>query len=887
MAIIKGRYIDLFFILLLLKVNICPGQTFISGNVSSNSEAVAFASIILSPENSPQIIAYTLTDTLGKYQLEIDTTGSFLLITSMIGYQKDTVNIDIEKAGNNKNQNIILKGKTFEIEEVTISAEKSIVIRNDTIVVLADAFRRGDEVVLEDLLKRIPGLEIDDEGKIRVHGKEIEKVMVEGDDFFERGYTLLTKNMPSAPIDKVEILQHYSNNPLLKGIENSEKVALNLTLKEEAKGIWFGNVSMGYDVFSKDRYQGKGNLMNFKKKTKYYFLTSLNNIGINELGNASPSSFNLDAESPEGRAHQFLNLSVANPYLKEQRTLLNNQELGSLNAIFNPTTKLKVKLSLILNGDEKKFITNTVDSVSTRSISFVNRENYRLRNKHTSILSNVNIQYRDSLNYSLEFQSKYYANSQTDASNFALNSNLSLESLTTEHNLFSQNFLFTKKLKDRDVFLLRAQYTQEKAPQNYNLSNPVFREAIPELKDKETLNQNTTSELQLFSIESQYIKKWPNGNLFDVHVGNNIKSDKLGHLISSNDNGLLQYEEFESNEAEIQTKDLFITGKYTLDVNKFKIHSKLELHQLFNSFNDSLSQKQAIFFVNPVLGVDYTPSSKHKFTSAYSFNKKNIQINDIYGSLIISGSNSLSSGLGRFDQLSSSTFLLSYQSGDWGGRIFSNASLLYNINHDYISYNSRIFQNFSINQKTIIKDQTLWNANYNIDYYISKLKSNLKLKLSFSNNQYENFINDSESRNIIYNNYNFGIEFRTGWIGIFNFHLGSQWSHNQVTSPLRSNFSKIVSFCDLSFILNKKLSIELNSDLYFWDNLPPGKNIYYFFDANLRYTLIPNTLTLSVDLRNAFDNRYFRSISINDLGSSITEYLIQPRILITKIEMRF
>ncbi len=115
----------------------------------------------------------------------------------------------------------------------------------------ADSFKQGNEQVIEDLLRKIPGLNIDSDGTIKVGNQEIEKVMIDGDDMFEKGYKILTKNMPVNPVDKIELLQNYSNNKHLKGIENSEKVALNLTLKDDYKRTWFGNTNLGYGLFQK------------------------------------------------------------------------------------------------------------------------------------------------------------------------------------------------------------------------------------------------------------------------------------------------------------------------------------------------------------------------------------------------------------------------------------------------------------------------------------------------------------------------------------------------------------------------------------------------------------------------------------------------------------
>lgn len=180
------------------------------------------------------------------------------------------------------------------------------------------------------MLKKLPGLSINDDGTIFYGNQSIEKVMVDGDDMFDKGYKILTKNMPVNPIDKIQLLQNYSNNKHLKGIENSEKVALNLTLKEDYKRIWFGDIGLGYGLASENRYEVRNNLMNFGKKNKYYFLTNLNNIGEDAVGDLNdlirPYRFNEPASIGDNQsANSLLSLGFNNPNLKKKELILITQ----------------------------------------------------------------------------------------------------------------------------------------------------------------------------------------------------------------------------------------------------------------------------------------------------------------------------------------------------------------------------------------------------------------------------------------------------------------------------------------------------------------------------------------------------------------------------------
>lgn len=117
--------------------------------------------------------------------------------------------------------------------------------------------------MVEDLLKNIPGIEIGSDGNIKVNGKTIDKLLIEGDDLFDDKYKLLTKNLDANNIEEVEVLNNYEDNPVLKSFQQSEKVALNLKLKKDKKNVWFGNLDLGYGM--DNRYNSTANIGLLKK----------------------------------------------------------------------------------------------------------------------------------------------------------------------------------------------------------------------------------------------------------------------------------------------------------------------------------------------------------------------------------------------------------------------------------------------------------------------------------------------------------------------------------------------------------------------------------------------------------------------------------------------
>ena len=119
-------------------------------------------------------------------------------------------------------RNIVLEEQPEPLDEVELVYEMPVTIKGDTIVYNADSFNTGSERKLEDVLKNLPGIEVNDEGRIEVEGKEVTKITVEGKDFFDGDTKVGTKNIPSSAVDKIQVLRNYSEVGQLSGVRNSQ-----------------------------------------------------------------------------------------------------------------------------------------------------------------------------------------------------------------------------------------------------------------------------------------------------------------------------------------------------------------------------------------------------------------------------------------------------------------------------------------------------------------------------------------------------------------------------------------------------------------------------------------------------------------------------------------
>lgn len=859
--------------------------------IDKTNKPLIYTNVILKDSISKSIIAYSFSNQNGIYNLKTNKYGKFNLIFTSLGYEIKTVPLLLNSRQKQLIIDVTLNEKMTKLDEVIIQAERPFSINKDTINFKTKFYVKGNEQTVEELLKTIPGVNINSDGTIKIGNQEIEKLMVDGDDLFEKGYKILSKNMPAYPIEEVEVLKNYSNNRLLKGVEESNKVALNLKLNEKSKRIWFGNIetSIGNDNF----YQLKGNLMNFGKKNKYYFLTNLNSIGYNATGDINhlirPFRFNEPSSIGDNQqVNNLLHIYSSIPNFKRSRTNFNNAELVSLNAIFNPTKKLKIKTLGFFNWDEQDFFRNNLDLVNVNGTTFTNTEDYQLQKKKSVAFGKLDFIYNISKTKMLEATTKYNNGDFKNTSNLVFNGNSTIENLQHQNTLFDQKINYTNKFNDKKVFLLTGRFIDEKAPQNYTINQFFYQDLFPAFGNTNNVKQQSVNEMQFAGVNAHLLDRKNNENLLELQLGNEFRKDKLQTTFSLlEDETILEYPNGYQNQTSYQVNDLYLKSKYRLKINDFGIVGKLNVHQLFNRLeNNGISNNQSPFFINPSLGLDWEINNKNKIMSSYSYNNTNAKVLDVFSDFVLTGFRSFFKGTGNFNQLDASSFVFNYQLGNWSDRFFANTFILYSKNHDFLSTNTHIKQNFKQSEKTLIKDREFVSINSKLDYYFKFISSNFKLDVGYTKSEFKNRVNNSNLRQVKSYNYNYGFELRSGFSGIFNYHIGTKWNTTKIETTINNSFTDNESFLDLSFIFNKKLDVQLQSERYYFGNLQTD-NTYYFLDLDARYKLIKNKLTLGLTGKNLFNTEKFRNFSISDIGTSITEYRLLPRFLLLELEYRF
>ncbi|HLO60215.1 MAG TPA: outer membrane beta-barrel protein [Bacteroidales bacterium] len=277
------KYLALFIIL--FSGSILSAQSFtIQGQLhDSLSQPLPFATVILLYPGDSTLVDFTTSNTEGNFSIRNVKPGNYLLRISFVGYRTYFKTIATTSPGNILDLgNIQLSAQNKSLGEVTVISERvPVVVKKDTIEFNASSFKTNPNANVEDLLKKMPGIQVKSDGKIMAQGQEVKKIEIEGKTFFGNDPTLATRNLPANAVEKVQVYDKKSEQATFTGIDDGEKQkTINLKLKADRKKALFGNVSAG--AGTNDRFRGKFSVNRFNSGNQLSFLGMAGNF--NEQG---------------------------------------------------------------------------------------------------------------------------------------------------------------------------------------------------------------------------------------------------------------------------------------------------------------------------------------------------------------------------------------------------------------------------------------------------------------------------------------------------------------------------------------------------------------------------------------------------------------------------
>ncbi len=283
------RYIILPFTILFFSLQNLSAQ--VKGIVvdSATNKAIESAIVGLVIKSNITDTTYTLTSQKGEFSFEKVPTSNFSIIITNAGYHPVAKFIPVNTTEKTINLgNISLANMSKVMDEIVIQSSP-IIIKEDTIEYRADAFKVKENAVVEDLLKKLPGVQVDKNGNIKAQGKPVTKVKVNGKDFFGGDPKTATRELPANIVDKVQIIDDYGDQATISGIKDGEpQKVMNIQLKKDKNFGYFGRVTLG--AGDKERYQAALTGNYFRDKQQISIFTNSNNTNQSVGGGGNSRS---------------------------------------------------------------------------------------------------------------------------------------------------------------------------------------------------------------------------------------------------------------------------------------------------------------------------------------------------------------------------------------------------------------------------------------------------------------------------------------------------------------------------------------------------------------------------------------------------------------------
>ena len=216
--------------------------------------------------------------------------GNYIIHITYVGHHDYFRNVIISSTNRTANLGTVELGTDNILLDAAVVTAKAaeIVVKGDTVEYNADSYKVTESAILEDLLKKMPGIEVDSEGKITVNGREIKKIMVDGEEFFSTDPKVASKNLPAKMVEKLQVLDRRTDLAQMTGFDDGEEeTIINLMVRPGMKEGLFGNAFVGYGT--KDRYEGNAMVNYMKDKNQYTALggfNNTNNAGFSDLASS-------------------------------------------------------------------------------------------------------------------------------------------------------------------------------------------------------------------------------------------------------------------------------------------------------------------------------------------------------------------------------------------------------------------------------------------------------------------------------------------------------------------------------------------------------------------------------------------------------------------------
>lgn len=862
------------------------------GKVSDSlQQPLQYVNILAVPNADDFEVTFAITNQDGNYKLKLEQNQTYTVTTSYLGFLPNKEEVSL---GKDTTKNITLKENPNQLDEVTINYTPPITVKKDTIIYLTDKFVTGEERKLKDVLKKLPGVEVDRKGNVTVNGKKVTKVLVENKTFFTGNSKLAVNNIPADAIDKVEILDNYNEVAMLKDLQDSEDMAMNIKLKEDKKNFTFGDIEAG--AGHKDRYVIHPNVFYYSPKTNVNLIGDINNTGFKSFTFKDYLEF-------EGGFGKLLNdaSSYFGLYNSDFAQFLNNQDyrasttqFGALNIRQTLNDATDISGYIIVNNESNQTEANTTNNYQNIATPFTEQRNSSNNLNNFFTIGKITLEYNPTPKEDLAYNS--FVKLTNNNSNGLLNTqsnnqNNSINTLTDSYGLnLKQNLSYSRKLSKNHTATLEATYSyQNDQPiTNWITNQQILQGLIPLQTD---IN---------FNILQTKIVKSHNANVIvkDYWVLNNFN-----HLYSSlgvntafssfNNTDLQQLSDGSinnfaasgfNNNVDYNFTDTFIglEYKFQVGITTFKPAAYFHFYNWqVQEFDNSINKSKVLVLPQFITKIEFNNSKK--INIKYKLNASFPSINRLANNFILNSFNSVFKGDATLDNTLYHTASVNY----YKFSLFKG--LNYNLN---ANYNRRVKSYKSVTQlqgieqfsSPILFDQPEQNVTLSgrVSKKIKKLKFNYNTRFSY--NDFFQIINQNTNLNISKSLQN-TVSLETSFKNHPNIEVG--YTHETSNYKARSNTTTFLNtsfFTDLEYDFLNDFIFKADYSLDTFNNKTTN-NSNQFDNANtsLFYQKEDSPWSFEVAVTNLFDVKFRQTNSFSDFLIQDSKTFVLPRIVLLKL----
>lgn len=633
--------------------------------VSPEKKGIAKASVSVC-DSTDNILSFTYTSHAGLFSLKEIPKNSRILNVRAMGYESRA--IPIENVHDNDTIRLLTKSTT--LQEVTVKGDRGY-ISGDTINYFVSAFAKGSDKSIADVLKRMPGVDVEKDGSISVNGKDITELKVEGLNLMGNRYAQVSENLKAKTVAKVQILQNNQPIKMLRDINFSDNIAINLVLKDEYKSVWQNGLELGAGAKTQNGAKflsdSKAMSMMFSKKMQSMSLYKFNNTGKDvwrEIKGQATMSL--------GDAHLISPPTVAASNLNANRYRDNISNIAASNWLIpiNKDAQFRVNLSGGIEKDKRK---------QYRTTQYMTIEGMPEVVEEISSNSDIQTLFCDMI-YTLNADTKYINNrtSMEFSRNNALGS-VTLNDITSQNQYrlpttkVSNHFSFQKKTKNRNVYGANLSLSYSNLPDYFSAYNGV--------------TQNSDQKQYGGTVSTKYTQNFgrlrltvtPTLTLRRQNLSIATAIDKVATSSGTSTPSAADISQFPT----IDEKDVFdlysATFNPTLDYKVGKVEFQASCDMLLNHYNLTQNGKKSsdtYFRPKPSMRINYKPTNKITVSSMYSQNWQMSSLKDLIRGPYFVGPTSARENEGIFYTSSSNMVNGSFNYTDpisgWNGSLIAN-----------------------------------------------------------------------------------------------------------------------------------------------------------------------------------------------------------------------